>query len=160
MEAQMTRKIDMLLAEYGESHQNSTNKAVHWVCVPVIVWCVMALVYSLPVPSALAGLVWVNWLGLVLALALIYYLVLSPTLAIGVGLFAALGLWLIHAIAANSARPIWQIALVLFVLAWAGQFWGHKVEGKKPSFFKDIQFLLIGPAWLLSFLYRRLGIPI
>lgn len=49
-------------------------------------------------------------------------------------------------------------AVTIFVLAWIGQFIGHKIEGAKPSFFKDLQFLLMGPAWLLSFLYDRLGI--
>ena len=156
----MTRKIDLLLAEYGESHQNHTNKAVHWICVPIIVWTVMVLFYSLPVPAAFAGTAWANWLTVVLALALIYYVVLSPTLAVGVAAYAAVGVYLIHAYQSAFSWPIWQFALLLFVLAWLGQFWGHKVEGKKPSFFKDVQFLLIGPAWLLSFIYRRLGIPV
>ena len=65
---------------------------------------------------------------------------------------------LIQVALAASPLPLWATALVLFVLAWLGQFWGHKVEGKKPSFFKDVQFLLIGPAWLMSFLYRRAGL--
>jgi uncharacterized membrane protein YGL010W len=60
---------------------------------------------------------------------------------------------------ANAPWPLWQIAAVLFVLAWIGQFIGHKIEGKKPSFFKDLQFLLIGPAWLMSFVYRSAGLP-
>jgi uncharacterized membrane protein YGL010W len=53
--------------------------------------------------------------------------------------------------------PVWAICLTLFVVAWIGQFIGHKIEGKKPSFFKDVQFLLIGPAWLLSKVYRKAG---
>ena len=57
-----------------------------------------------------------------------------------------------------SPFPLWQVCLLLFVLAWIGQFYGHKVEGKKPSFLKDLQFLLIGPAWLMNFIYKRLGI--
>ena len=154
----MTRKIDALLEEYGESHQNPTNKAVHWVCVPVIVWCVAALIWSLPVPGFMAGVSWLNWLTLILAGAVLYYLVMSWRLAIGFVLFVALCLWLIVWYERTFALPLWQFALGLFVLAWIGQFWGHKVEGKKPSFFKDVQFLLIGPAWLLHFLYRRMGI--
>ena len=43
---------------------------------------------------------------------------------------------------------------MVFVLAWIGQFIGHLIEGKRPSFFKDLQFLLIGPAWLMAFVYR------
>jgi uncharacterized membrane protein YGL010W len=46
--------------------------------------------------------------------------------------------------------------LAVFAIAWLGQFIGHKVEGAKPSFFKDLQFLLIGPLWLLSYVYQRL----
>ena len=57
-----------------------------------------------------------------------------------------------------SGVPLWQVCIALFVLAWIGQFWGHKVEGKKPSFFKDLQFLMIGPAWLMSFVYGKLGL--
>ena len=67
--------------------------------------------------------------------------------------------WVITLLAA-AGYTAWIVAAVLFVAAWVGQFWGHKVEGKKPSFFKDVQFLLIGPAWLLSFIYKRVGIPV
>jgi uncharacterized membrane protein YGL010W len=59
----------------------------------------------------------------------------------------------------SQIAPLWLVSAIVFVVAWIGQFYGHKVEGKKPSFLKDIQFLLIGPAWLLHFIYRRLGIP-
>jgi uncharacterized membrane protein YGL010W len=150
------RRIDVLLDEYGASHQNKTNKTVHWVCVPLIVWSVTAVLWSLPVPALMAA-TGLNWMLVIFVLALAYYLFLSVPLAIG---FLVFGMF---CIAANLrldalATPLWQIALVVFVLAWTGQFWGHKIEGKKPSFFKDVQFLLIGPAWLLSFLYIRLGV--
>ena len=59
---------------------------------------------------------------------------------------------------AALATPLWQSCLAIFVVAWIGQFVGHAVEGRRPSFFKDLQFLLIGPLWLLSFAYRRLGL--
>lgn len=150
------RRIEALLEEYGESHQNPTNKAVHWVCVPVIVWCVMGFLYALPAPGLLGGF---GWLGVVSVLALIYYVALSRTLAVGMVIYLALG-WAIISGVAGAGLSVWQVSTVVFVLAWGGQFWGHKVEGKKPSFFKDVQFLLIGPAWLLSFVYRRLGIPV
>lgn len=146
------RRIDALLQEYGESHQNPTNKRVHWVCVPVIFVCVMALLYAAP-PVAGVNLLWI-----VAVAALAYYAVLSPALAIGFIVVLALGYLIIQAAAVVIPLPIWATALIFFVLAWVGQFWGHKIEGKKPSFFKDVQFLLIGPAWLLSFLYKRAGI--
>jgi uncharacterized membrane protein YGL010W len=149
------RKIDLLLEEYGESHQNKINKMIHWVCVPIIVWCVLALISAIPFPVSVPGL---SWLSIVLVLVIAYYLLLSKSLAIGFVMISALSYWVITIYNAYSPLPIWQFALELFVVAWVGQFWGHKIEGKKPSFFKDVQFLMIGPAWLLSFVYKRLGI--
>lgn len=146
------RRIDALLSEYGESHQNPTNKKVHWICVPVIFVCVMALIYAIP-PVAGVNLLWP-----VAIAALIYYAFLSVPLAIGFVVVLAVGYAIILMLEAIVPLPIWATALILFVLAWLGQFWGHKVEGKKPSFFKDVQFLLIGPAWLLSFLFKRAGL--
>lgn len=149
----MARSIQQWLDAYAVSHQNATNKAVHWVCVPVITWTVIALLWSIPFP----GPNWMNPGSLFLLTALVFYLRLSLTIAIGMAAFSvfcvALVLW--HEAVLNWSVAI--TALVLFVVAWIGQFVGHKIEGAKPSFFEDLQFLLIGPAWLLSFIYRRLG---
>jgi len=58
----------------------------------------------------------------------------------------------------EDAGQLALVSLGIFVIAWIGQFIGHKIEGKKPSFLEDLQFLLIGPAWLLHFIYKKLGI--
>ena len=155
----MPRKIDALLSEYGESHQNPTNKAIHWICVPAIVWSIVAVLWSLPVPAPISQLSGVNWMTVVVLLVLVYYMILSPTLAIGFLALSFVCVALIMAYEALFSFPIWQFALILFVVAWIGQFVGHKIEGKKPSFFKDVQFLLIGPAWLMHFLYKKMRIP-
>ncbi len=148
-----------LLDEYGDSHRNPNNKLIHWICVPVIVWTVIALLWLIPFPSALqADVVPVNWATVALGLAMIYYVYLSPRLSVGIVLFLVLLLWITAKVEQAAPWPLWLIAVVLFVLAWIGQFIGHVIEGKRPSFFKDVQFLLIGPAWLMSWLYKRLGI--
>jgi uncharacterized membrane protein YGL010W len=157
------RKIDELLNEYGESHQNETNKAIHWICVPLIFLSVVGLIASIPsgiVQNFLGeGNPYANWATVVLVLVLIYYVTISIPLAFGMMLFGVLCLFIVRMIAESNIAPLWAVSLVIFVVAWIGQFYGHKVEGKKPSFLKDIQFLLIGPAWLMHFLYRKLGIP-
>ncbi len=153
------RRIDRLLAEYGESHQNFVNKLVHWFAVPVIAWCVLALLWVTPFPTAwqlgafefLGGL---NWAWVVAALATLYYLTLSIPLALGMAGFVAACFSLIVAYLNWGDLPLWQFAIALFLGAWVFQFIGHKIEGRSPSFFKDLQFLLIGPAWLMSFLFR------
>jgi uncharacterized membrane protein YGL010W len=157
------RKIDELLAEYGESHQNSTNKAIHWICVPAIFFSIVGLIASIPsdfVQRFLGeGNPYANWAAVVTILVIIYYVSLSIPLSIGMLLFTLLCLFLVRVIIQIDVAPLWLISVIIFVVAWIGQFYGHKVEGKKPSFLKDIQFLLIGPAWLMHFVYRKLGIP-
>jgi uncharacterized membrane protein YGL010W len=61
-------------------------------------------------------------------------------------------------LAKADIAPLWLISILIFAVAWIGQFIGHNIEGKKPSFLKDLQFLLIGPMWLLSFIYKKLNI--
>ena len=153
------RTAQAWLDEYSESHRHVTNEVLHWICVPAIVVSVIGLLWSLPFPAAWRELSpYFNWGGLFVLAAIIYYFLVSLPLAIGmlVVLLAMLGIvhWL-----AGLSTPLWLICVAIFVVAWIGQFIGHAVEGKRPSFFKDLQFLMIGPMWLLSHLYRRVGIP-
>ena len=156
------RKIDLLLSEYGESHQNVTNKTIHWICVPLIFFSVVGLIASIPsgfVQKILGeGNPYANWATVLLILAIAYYFTLSIPLTIGMILFAAFCLFLTRLINETST-PLWTVSLLIFVVAWIGQFYGHKVEGKRPSFLKDLQFLMIGPAWLMHFIYKKIGIP-
>ncbi|MCU0469920.1 MAG: DUF962 domain-containing protein [Arcicella sp.] len=154
------KTINQWLAEYGESHQNPTNKTVHWICVPLIFFSVVGLLFSIKLPFFSIGSMEGNVALVVLALTLIYYFSLSKSLSVGLLLFASLCIYICHLIELSGFAPLWQVCTTIFVLAWIGQFWGHKVEGKKPSFLKDLQFLMIGPAWLMSFIYQRLGIAI
>lgn len=152
------RSVTQWLGEYGESHQNPTNKLLHWLCVPPIVLSVMGLLWSLPVPAAFAALSpWLNWATLSAAAAVVYYFALSPPLAVGVLLAFLLLLGITDSLA-QLPWPLWVTSLAIFVVAWIGQFIGHAIEGKRPSFFKDLQFLLIGPLWLLAAAYRRFGL--
>lgn len=153
------RIADDWFAEYGESHQNPLNKVIHWICVPLIFWSVLAILWSLPLPARLeAAPLPLNWAVLASVLVLAWYFVMNRPIAAGMLIFTGLCLWAAWLVDVLVDWPLWLVALIVFVLAWTGQFAGHHVEGRKPSFFKDLQFLLIGPAWLLGFLYRRLGI--
>jgi uncharacterized membrane protein YGL010W len=153
------RSVDQWLTEYGASHQNPTNKLLHWICVPIIVVSLIGLLWSLPIPSAFARISpLLNWGTALLGLAVIYYFFMSWSLAVGMLAFVAI---VTICIMGLESLP-WSLPIVsvtLFVVAWIGQFIGHHLEGKRPSFFKDIQFLMIGPLWLLSFIYRKLRIP-
>ncbi|HUY84092.1 MAG TPA: DUF962 domain-containing protein [Steroidobacteraceae bacterium] len=150
------RRVDQWLTEYGESHRHPTNKRLHWICVPVIVWCVIALLWSVPTGGRWHA--FLNFGVLAAAAALAYYALLSAPLALGALPILLAMIASLPIIEHSRLAPVWHAAVVLFVLAWIGQFIGHKIEGKRPSFLKDILFLLIGPLWLLADVYRRLGI--
>lgn len=137
------KTLNAWLDEYSESHQNPVNKNIHWICVPVIYFSVVGMLYALHPWAAYGALI----------ASLIFYIPLSLPLAAGMTLLTVIMLAAIHVI----PHILW-VSIILFVVAWIGQFYGHKVEGKKPSFFKDLQFLLVGPIWLLNFVYRRFGI--
>ena len=152
--------------EYGLYHQNKTNKIIHWICVPLIMFSLFGLLSFLNFSFSInTGNYQISILGISIILVLIFYLKLSKSLAIGM-LFISMILYgivyelsMLHYFVWHKANLLYFYILI-FILSWIGQFIGHKIEGKKPAFFKDLQFLLIGPVWLLSFIYNKLNIKI
>ncbi|HEU0197777.1 MAG TPA: Mpo1-like protein [Nevskiaceae bacterium] len=140
------------LDEYAESHRNPTNKLFHWMCIPLIVFSIAGLLRAIPV-----GNDWINVTTVVGVLVLIYYAMLSLRLTIGMFFIFLLFYWAVEALHYAAGDLQVPILVAIFVVAWVGQFVGHHIEGARPSFFKDLQFLLIGPLWLLSHIYQRLN---
>jgi uncharacterized membrane protein YGL010W len=143
--ASTPRAIDVLLARYGESHRNPVNELIHIVCIPAIVFSLLGILWALHPAVAL----------LVVAAALAYYVTLSRTFALGMGVMAGAMLLVLAMLPDGTVLPT---AIGVFVAAWLGQFVGHHIEGKKPSFFDDLRFLLIGPLFVLSILYQRIRV--
>jgi uncharacterized membrane protein YGL010W len=154
------KSIQQWLDEYSVSHQNPTNKTIHWICVPLIFFSVIGLLYNVQFPVKLIGQMNLNLAVIVLVFVTIYYFLLSRSLSIGMLLFSLACIALCYEITALVPAPLWAICIGIFVLAWIGQFYGHNIEGRKPSFLKDLQYLMIGPAWLMSFVYKKLGIAL
>tara|TARA_B100000287_G_C20282899_1_gene642754 strand:+ start:196 stop:648 length:453 start_codon:yes stop_codon:yes gene_type:complete len=148
----MKRDIHQWISDYGLSHKNPTNKKIHWLCVPIIMFTLLGLLsmvkfYSINLAYGLIGV------------ALIFYIRLSITITIGMFIISAIQLGSIYYLEQILLfSNLLYIYIGVFIVAWIGQFIGHKIEGQKPSFFEDLQFLLIGPAWLLSFIYKKMGI--
>ena len=129
------KTVSEWLDEYSESHQNKTNKLIHWVCVPTIFFSIVGILAHF---SALLT-------TLLLVLSFIFYARLDLVLAVAMAALMLVMAWLIYVLPVGMGFYI-----AIFVLAWIGQFYGHKIEGKKPSFFKGLQFLLIGPIWCMD----------
>ncbi len=142
---------------YGKSHQNNTNKKIHYICVPLIYFSIIGMLMAIP-NTLLKKLFHTsdicinNWANPFLVLLFIFYFRLDKTTVIRMLLLSFVSL-MINAFL-STTLPLFYFNLSLFGIAWAGQFYGHHLEGKKPSFFQDIQFLLIGPAWVMDNFFR------
>lgn len=146
------------LDAYGVSHQNPTNKFIHWICVPAIMFSIFGLLMAIPLPFTKS--LYLNIASIATLFVLIFYIRLSIPIFLGFILIGGLMLLgnyqLLHILGGEGKLAI--ASLIIFVVAWVGQFIGHKIEGAKPSFFEDLQFLLIGPMWLLHFIYKKIGL--
>ena len=147
------RPIDRWFSPYSADHQDARNQFLHVICVPAIVWSVMALLYSIPVGEALpAGSV--AWIAAVLTMA--FWLRLSISIGVGAALCMLASLGITEYVRVEfGVMTLALSAITVFVVAWIGQFIGHAYEGKRPSFFTDLVYLLIGPIWVLGKFYRR-----
>ena len=150
------KTLDQWFNEYAVSHQNETNIAIHYICVPLIFFSIIGFFLSIPSQALVAFSCFdyplvVNWASVAILLLFLFYVRLSFSMALKIVFFASACLVVNHYISQHV--NLWLVSLVVFVLAWIGQFYGHKVEGMKPSFLKDIQFLLIGPAWVIKKLF-------
>lgn len=139
--------------EYAVSHQNETNQLIHYICVPAIVFSLVGMLMSIPTKflSNLIGLnnpFLENWATVLLIFALIFYLRISFSIFLKMLVFLVLCVVLNYFL--GQYLPLFYTSLAIFVVAWIAQFYGHKIEGKKPSFLKDLQFLLIGPLWIIK----------
>ncbi|WP_281637981.1 DUF962 domain-containing protein [Flavobacterium marginilacus] len=152
------KTLDQWFEEYAVSHQNPKNKAIHYVCVPAIFFSIVGLLMSIP-NVFLTNLLQLNqpiienWAAVILVFVLIFYIRLSIAMAVKIAIFSILCLVINFYI--GQFIPLWAFSIGVFVVAWIGQFYGHNIEGKKPSFLKDIQFLLIGPAWVAENLFSK-----
>jgi len=151
------REVERWLGNYSEDHRNPTNILIHWICVPLILWTVIALLWTVPVPESIgrAGL----WAGVAMFSAMMFYLRLSRTLAFGMlAVFVLLGLVTEGLYRVLGPVNLMWLAIGVFVAAWIAQFVGHRIEGKRPSFLTDVAYLLIGPAWIVAKIMRKLGV--
>jgi uncharacterized membrane protein YGL010W len=143
-EASAARRIDQLIGHYAESHQNPRNEAIHFIAIPLIMLSVAGLLYAVHP--------WVAYAFI--AASMVYYARLSLVFLISMAVVSAAVLALVFAMGSQ----VLPISAAIFVGAWIMQFIGHKIEGKKPSFFEDIQYLWIGPVFVLSRVFMKLGV--
>ncbi len=142
------KTLNEWLTAYGRDHKNPLNQKIHKVCVPLIMWSLLGLLWAIPVPGVFISIPYLNWSTLFCLGCLVFYFLIAPKVFFLMAVVSGVLLATVAVVAATGW--LWQISLIIFVVAWMGQFYGHKVEGQKPSFLEDLQFLLIGPIWVFK----------
>ena len=140
---QATRRVDQLIAHYGQSHQNPGNEVIHFIAIPLIMLSLLGMLFTLHPYAAYAFV----------AASMIYYARLSWVFFVAMLLWSAITFTGVFAMGVQ----VLPLSMAIFAGAWILQFIGHKMEGKKPSFFEDIQYLWVGPLFVLSKLFGKLG---
>lgn len=138
------RRVDRLLAHYGESHQNPKNELIHFIAIPLIMLSLVGMLFALHPYVAY----------FLIAASMVYYARLSIVFLLAMVAWTAITLALVVAM----GDIVLPLSLAIFVGAWIMQFVGHKIEGKKPSFFEDLQYLWVGPLFVLARLFSKLGL--
>jgi uncharacterized membrane protein YGL010W len=149
----MMRTQRQFLDEYRKTHSNPTNALVHTICVPVIIFASLGMLWTMPIglwlgiDGSYAG--WVNGATLVALVILAFYATLSVRALLYMAATFAVCAAIISAMQ-NAGLPVLWLSIIIWIAAWLGQFYGHHVEGAKPAFLDDVVFLLIGPLFILD----------
>lgn len=152
------KSYNQWMDEYGVSHQNPTNQLIHKICVPLIMLTVVGFLWCIPTPEAFSRVPYLNWATLFVIWCLGFYLSLNFVQFLGMLIQTFIMCFISHKL--YQMGVLLPFCIIVFVLAWIGQFWGHKIEGKKPSFLQDLSFLLIGPLWVSRFFFKKIGINV
>ncbi len=148
--------LKMYLDRSSESHQNPQNQLIHQFCVPLILTSILGVLWTLPTWSLIGNLNW-SYVG-ILAMTSFYLLFVNGKVMLAhVINLLPFFLFINLAVYFSVQKWILPISIGVFVVAWIFQFIGHKIEGKKPSFFTDLFYLLIGPLWVVEHWLRSLG---
>ncbi|MFZ4712537.1 MAG: DUF962 domain-containing protein [Bacteriovoracaceae bacterium] len=152
------RTFQQWMKEYAVSHCHPTNQLIHKVCVPLIMLTVVGFFWAIPTPSFFQIVPYLNWSTIFVFGCLIFYLSLNFMMFLGMFIQTTIMFWI--CVKLEAMGILLPFCITVFVLSWVAQFYGHKIEGKKPSFLQDLAFLLIGPLWVLRSLYKKMGMNI
>jgi len=151
------KTIQQWFDEYAISHQNKTNQKIHYICVPSIYFSIIGMFMNintsfLQKTIKLNNPLIENWATILLIFILTFYLRLSFKVFIKMFVFSVISI--VANFYISEITNLLYFSLIVFIVSWIGQFYGHHLEGKKPSFFKDLQFLLIGPPWVFEKMFK------
>ncbi|MDJ0904639.1 MAG: DUF962 domain-containing protein [Woeseiaceae bacterium] len=152
-------ETDSWLQLYEDTHQDLSYPVIYWAAVPMVVLGTVGILWTLPIPDQFFEISpLLNWGTVFLMATAVYYFIISVSLAIGMLPFL-LGIAGIQNWLTNSDYSPLRVSIGLLVAGIIGLWLGHRNQGSLRPVIRDLQLMMIGPAWILSVLYRRIGIP-
>jgi uncharacterized membrane protein YGL010W len=156
------RPVEVYFNRLNASHQNPTNRLLHFICIPLMLFGILGIAWAIPFPyiKFIGGYNgFFNWASFLIAFSVYYTLKLSPNLSYTMLLVLFVLSYGVSKLAEwqlTGGLPLIWVGTILFAIAWLGQFIGGQIEGKKESFADDKQLVLITPIWVLHFLAKKI----
>ena len=139
----MRPSLERLFGEYYAYHRDPTNIAIHQLAIPLIVFHVLAMLDWVTLGFELGGHA-VTLAHVVYMVTALWYLYMSPRLALVMLPFSALCLYL------GRLTPF-EVVIGVAALAWIAQLVGHaRYEHRAPAFKDNLVQLLVGPVYFIA----------
>jgi uncharacterized membrane protein YGL010W len=125
--------------------------------VPIIILSVMILLGFIKI--IMPGVFATNLACLATLIVLIYYFRLNWQLALALTPIMIILLLIANWISQDGPTTlgVWSF-VILFIVGWGLQFYGHYLEGKKPAFMDNLCQALIAPLYLVAELFFMAGL--
>lgn len=137
------QNISVLIKNYAKSHKHPINENIHIFAIPAIMFSIFGILAAIDYLVVIVFIIF----------SLMFYLKLSMKAFYLMTVWSLINMLFVYFLFDN----ILLISVVTFILGWTIQFIGHFIEGKKPSFFEDIKYLLIGPLFVFENILSRFG---
>ena len=147
------------LAEYGDNHDQTENRVLHWIAVPLFIFGTVGMLWALPIPDAFLKISpLLNWSITFLMAAEVYYFIISISLALGMLPFVVAIATLIALLSTAVTSLLW-FSIAILILGMTGLYLAKGSRRDVHGLVRDMQLIMIAPIWLLARVYRRMGIP-
>lgn len=137
------------MSVYAAYHRDPTNKAIHFLFVPLIIWSAMGLLVQLG--GLRLGALEVTLAHAIAVVLLAYYMRLDFQLGVAmVFLFTFLLVTVLQVDAALGASS-WMLFAAVFVGSWVAQAVGHSAfEHRRPALADNLFQVFVAPIFVVA----------
>ena len=150
--------IKSQLSFYKSYHNNNINKAIHFICIPMIIISIMLFMSKIYVVNEFYN----SKTDFINFIIVIYVISYSKDFGLLIGFIMTIYFMILKfisniSILNNDLVGVNNMSTYLFISGWIFQFIGHYIEGKKPALFTSItQAYYQAPLFSIEFIFPKL----